>query len=77
MVILRSYASNKHLVINTAGGVQGNGGRGVTTQFKVHVRRPGVVALQSVHKPVYWLAIHQGNTIGTVSAECIATYVTL
>ena len=54
-------------MINTGGVVQGVGGRGVTSQFKVHVRRPGVVALQSVHKPKHWLAIYQGTTIGTVS----------
>ena len=30
--------------------------------------RPGVVALQNVHVPLNWLAIFQGQTVGTVRA---------
>lgn len=38
-----------------------------SAQFTVHVRRPGVIALQNVSDPTRWLAIYQGKTIGTVS----------
>ena len=66
VVILQSCASGKTLRINQAGNVEGIGGQGLFAQFRVHVRRPGVVALQNVHTPDNWLAIFQGNTIGTV-----------
>ncbi len=66
-MILQSSASNKSLRIHEGGALDGKGGRGALAQFKVHVRRPGVVALQSVHNPNNWLAINQGKTIGTVS----------
>ena len=36
-------------------------------QFTVHVRRPGVIALQNVHDSNRWLAILDGKLIGTVS----------
>ena len=36
-------------------------------QFTVHVRRPGVIALQNVHDSNKWLAILDGKLIGTVS----------
>ena len=35
-------------------------------QWKVHVRRPGVIALQSIHTSENWLAIRDGKTIGNV-----------
>ena len=35
-------------------------------QWKVHVRRPGVIALQNVHTSENWLAIRDGKTIGNV-----------
>ena len=35
-------------------------------QWKVHVRRPGVIALQNQHTPAHWLAIRDGATIGYV-----------
>ena len=38
-------------------------------QWKVHVRRPGVIALQNKHTSAHWLAIRDGATIGHV--ECI------
>ena len=66
VVVLESCASGKSLRINEGGDVQGTGGRGQFAQFRVHVRRPGVVALQNVHDPNNWLAIFQGQTVGTV-----------
>ena len=66
IVILRSCASNMNLRIHEGGVVQGLGGDGYFAQFRVHVRRPGVVALQNVHTPENWLAINQGKTVGTV-----------
>ena len=38
-----------------------------SAQFTVHVRRPGVIALQNVADPERWIAIYQGKTIGMVS----------
>ena len=38
--------------INKANIVEGRGGQGELAQFRVHVRRPGVVALQNVHTPI-------------------------
>ena len=35
-------------------------------QWKVHVRKPGVIALQNMHTPAHWLAIRDGKTIGNV-----------
>ena len=64
-MILQSEASKKSLRIND-GDVEGNGGRGELAQFRVHVKRPGVVALQNVHESYNWLAIFQEQTIGTV-----------
>ncbi len=69
MIILKSCASGKTLRILADGTVNGQGGHGQLAQFKVHVRRPGVVSLQNVQSPDYWLAIFQGNTIGTVRKE--------
>ena len=51
VVILESRASGKSLRINEANIVEGNGGQRELSQFRVHVRRPGVVALQNVHTP--------------------------
>ena len=40
-------------------------------QFVVHLRRPGVVAFQSLQNSLDWLAIYEGRVIGTVcSIEC-------
>ena len=58
VVILQSKASKKSLRIND-GDVEGNGGRGELAQFRVHVKRPGVVSLQNVHESYNWLAIFQ------------------
>ena len=66
IVILQSCASGKSVRINMTGQVEGVGGNGYHAQFRVHVRRPGVVALQNVHNSQNWIAIHQGRTIGTV-----------
>ncbi len=66
MVILKSCASGKTLRIHKDGEVNGQGGYAAYAQFRVHVRRPGVVALQSVHNTDHWLAIFQGITTGTV-----------
>lgn len=38
-----------------------------SAQWKVHVRRPGVIALQNMHTSQHWLAIRDGKTIGNVS----------
>ena len=35
-------------------------------KFRVHVRRPTVVALQNVHNPDWWLAVYEGRTTGVV-----------
>ena len=64
--MLESKASNKSLRINN-GEVEGTGGQGTWAQFYVHVRRPGVVALQNVGNPSHWLAIRDDKLIGTVS----------
>ena len=48
------------------GQVDALGADGYFAQLRVHVRRPGVVALQSVYNSQNWIAIHQGRTIGTV-----------
>ena len=66
--MLESKASNKTLRINN-GDVEGRGGRGRLAQFYVHMRRPGVVALQNVNNTNNWLAIHNHQLIGTVSLE--------
>ena len=76
-MILGSHASGKSLRINEANIVEGHGGRGEFAQFRVHVRRPGVVALQNVRNPNNWLAIFQGQTIGTVRAVCLYSYSSL
>ena len=38
-----------------------------TAQFIVHIRRPGVIALQNVANTDCWLSILEGKTLGTVS----------
>ena len=63
--MLESKASNKSLRINN-GEVEGTGGRGTWAQFYVHLRRPGVVALQNVSNSDHWLAIRD-NQLVTVS----------
>ena len=65
VVILESCASGKSLIMRIS-DVQDTGGRSQFTQFRVHVRHPGVVALQNFHTPENWLAIFQGKTVGTV-----------
>ena len=65
IVILLSCASGKSLRINK-GTVESRGGHGVLAQFRVHVRRPGVVALQNVNDSQNWLAIRNSQTLGTV-----------
>ena len=72
-MILQSKASKKSLRIND-GDVEGNGGRGELAQFRVHVKRPGVVALQNVHESYNWLAIFQEQTIGTVRYTVTHSY---
>ena len=66
IIVLESKASNKSLRINN-GEVEGRGGQGTWAQFYVHVRRPGVVALQNVNNTSQWVAIHNHKLIGTVS----------
>jgi hypothetical protein len=63
VVILQSRASGKTLR-SLHGTAQGTGGYGAHAQWKVHVRRPGVIALQGTHTPEHWLAIRDGRTIG-------------
>ncbi|CAI8042897.1 hypothetical protein GBAR_LOCUS23795, partial [Geodia barretti] len=63
VVILESCASGKTLR-SLHGKAEGIGGRGAHAQWKVHVRRPGVIALQNQHTPSHWLAIRDGATIG-------------
>ena len=65
VVVLESTATNKSLRIRD-GIVEGTGGRGQLAQFTVHVRRPGVIALQNVKHPDQYLAIYDGSTIGNV-----------
>ena len=45
-------------------------------QSSVHVKSPGVVALQNVHTPP-WLAIFQGQTVRTVRAVCLCGHSSL
>ena len=68
MVILQSRASEKSLRVSQDGEVQGTGAHGPFAQFHVHVKRPGVISLQNVKNPHYWLAVFQGKTVGTVSS---------
>ena len=63
--MLESKASNKSLRINN-GEVEGKGAKGTWAQFYVHVRRPGVVALQNVNNTDHWLAARD-NKLVTVS----------
>ncbi len=65
-MILQSRASEKSLRVSQDGEVQGTGAHGPFAQFRVHVKRPGVVSLQNVKNPDYWLAVFQGKTVGTV-----------
>ncbi|XP_064387079.1 uncharacterized protein LOC135335495 isoform X2 [Halichondria panicea] len=65
VVILQSRASEKSLRVSQDGEVQGTGAHGPFAQFRVHVKRPGVVSLQNVKNPDYWLAVFQGKTVGT------------
>ncbi len=65
VVVLESTASNKSLRIRD-GIVEGTGGRGQLAQFTVHVRRPGVIALQNVKNPDQYLAIYENATNGQV-----------
>ena len=44
-------------------------------QWKVHVRRPGVIALQNEQSPENWLAIRDGKAIGNVSSSAVASCV--
>ena len=65
VIVLESTATNKSLRIRD-GIVEGTGGRGQLAQFTVHVRRPGVIALQNVKNPDLYLAIYEGTTNGNV-----------
>jgi acyl CoA:acetate/3-ketoacid CoA transferase alpha subunit len=69
VIVLESKATNKTLRINSGSveGISGIGGRGKLAQFVVHVRRPSVVALQSVSNEKHWLGIIDDRLIGTVS----------
>ena len=69
VLVLESTATNKTLRIRD-GVVEGTGGRGQLAQFTVHVRRPGVVALQNIKNPDQYLAIYEGATIGNVRPFC-------
>lgn len=55
-------ASGRDLRINLNGAVDGLGGGKKLAQFTVHVRRPGVVALQNVAVVQNWLCILGGIT---------------
>ena len=66
IVILRSCSSGKNLRIYASGVVEGIGGDGYLPHFRVHVRGRGVVALQNFPTPEHWIAIKDGETIGTV-----------
>ena len=65
VIVLESTATNKSLRIRD-GIVEGTGGRGQLAQFTIHVRRPGVIALQNVKYPDQYLAIYDGSTNGNV-----------
>ena len=39
----------------------------ITAQYTVHNRGEGIVALQNVQIPNNWIAIKNGQTVGTVS----------
>jgi len=41
-------------------------------QFRVHVHRPGVIALQNVYNSDWWLAIYERKSLGSVGGTCIA-----
>ena len=70
VLVFQSNASNKSLRIRD-GIVEGTGGRGELAQFTVHVRRPGVVALQNVKHQDQYLAIYEGSTSGVVCCKII------
>ena len=39
----------------------------LSAQFRVHSQSPGVIALQSMHNPDWWLALYDGVVDGKVS----------
>lgn len=64
LVYFQSFITSKNLRVYD-GEVQGTGDNSPFARFTVHVRQPGVVALQSEQNPLDWLAIYEGRTIGT------------
>ena len=74
VIIFESHASGKSIRIDAhSDQVDGKGGNGTWAQFIVHVRGPGLIALQSVHRPDNWLGIIDGKLIGTVR-ECVQAF---
>lgn len=64
-------ATGRDLRINLNGTVDGLGGGKKLAQFTVHVRRPGVVALQNVAVVQNWLCIMGGITrAGNGDSHC-------
>ena len=54
MCVCMTLSSNDHMIHTTA-------------LFTVHSRGQGIVALQNVQIPNHWIAIKNGQTVGTVS----------
>jgi len=42
-------------------------------QFRVHVHRPGVIALQNVYNSDWWLAIYERKPLGSVGGTLYST----
>ena len=65
IITLKSCASEKYVCISN-GEIEGASEPITQARFIVHVRRNGVVALQSVNSSDDWLGVFDGNLIGTV-----------
>jgi hypothetical protein len=74
VMILVSKSSGKSLR-SFHGTAQGIGGQGAHAQWKVHLRRPGVIALQNMHTSEHWLAIRDGQTIGNAKGGPFCEFV--
>lgn len=71
VIVLESRASGKTLRFR-GGEVEGVGGHGALAQFVVHVKAPGVVALQNKKERKQWLRImnEELNTKGSGGSLC-------
>jgi hypothetical protein len=70
-VLLRSRASGLYLRMNSDGSLQGHADSKLEAQFNVHVRTPGIVALQNRRHQHLYLCIREGElTYGNGGSDC-------